>query len=164
MTIGLIQAAINAQGIAAAWRGPAPIAGSVLTDDYVAELVDGLPRIVYAEQETQAVDVGALAQAYDALLDTANDSAIRAGTIAAIKSLALERIGARIEALADLVMIAMVVELVQAGMLNPPALGSDAAACAEIYSYAKAKIQLAKTAPIDQVAAYDPAADAQFPA
>ena len=80
-----------------------------------------------------------------------------------IKALAIERIGARVPALANPDTLDLIQELLVANMLAAPSDGTDMAAVRDIWVYAKTKIQQALSGPIAAVAAYDPAADAAFP-
>lgn len=66
--ISPIEYAIRQQGIEAAWRGPEPENGAQITPAYCAELVDDLPRIVYAEGETGTLNITQLAADYDTAL------------------------------------------------------------------------------------------------
>ena len=57
--------AIDAQEILAVWRGPEPADGTEITHAYLNDIVDGLPRLQYAEGETNRIDVRRLAADFD---------------------------------------------------------------------------------------------------
>lgn len=60
-----IAEAIGQQGIEAAWRGPEPVSGSQITEQYISELIEGLPRLQYPDEETKRLDLTRLASDFD---------------------------------------------------------------------------------------------------
>lgn len=96
-----MQQAINAQGIEAGWRGPEPASGAEITQGYLDEIIDGYPRLNYAIDETDTVNVLQLAADFDTFLAEENaaaaveaDDEIDAATIKAdanVKALILAR-------------------------------------------------------------------------
>jgi hypothetical protein len=154
---------LEAQGIPCSWRGEEPDPADI-TDAYLEEEVDGLPRITYPDDEDRRVNAGTLKAALIALAAQRSESTDRAAKEQEIRTLALERIEALVPALADLEMIGLMIEMVQGSMANPPIDGSNLAVVRDIYVYAKAKIVQVRTAPIAAVRAYDPSTDPSFPA
>lgn len=158
-----IRKAIEMQGIQAAWRGEEPMSGSQITEAYCAELVNNLPRLIYAEGEEQVLDLAQLATDFDSLAVTESEQDIREAKEAEVKALALSRIKDRVPALETLEMVGLIVEMVTAGMAQTPSEGTDMAAARAIFLYARARVVNCRTAPLEQVAAYDPATDSGFP-
>ena len=88
---------------------------------------------------------------------------LRRRKLAETKAEGLRRVGVIIPAMANINILDLIVEAVEASMMVAPQAGSDMEKVKQIYLYAKTRITAAQTATEDQLNAYDPATDPGWP-